>query len=105
MGGVAFAGFLLAVVAYRVTFCFTKAIWKLPVALNAVGAIFMSAGAFMFWQFLTNNIGRAHSFSMPEVPITVPATYIMLSVSWYIATIKLSSAFADAIKSKKQDQY
>lgn len=104
MEGVAFAGLFLAVVVYRVTFFYIKARWGLPLVLNGIGATFMSAGAFMFWMFLTNDVGNAHNFSMPEVPIKVPATYIVLSVSWYVATIKLSLAFTGAIKAAKKNQ-
>lgn len=104
MEGVAFAGVFLAVVVYRVTFFYIKARWGLPVVLNVIGATFMSAGAFMFWMFLTNDVGNAHNFPMPEVPFKVPATYIFLSVSWYVAAIKLSLAFSDAINAAKKEQ-
>ena len=105
MEGVAFAGVFLAVVVYRATFFYIKARWGLPVVLNGIGATFMSAGAFMFWMFLTNDVGNDHNFSMPEVPIRVPATYIMLSLSWYVAAIKLFLAFADTIKPIKKKQF
>lgn len=101
MVGVAFAGVFLAILVYRLFFIYIKARWGLPLVFNGIGAIFMSAGAFMFWMFLTNDAGDAHNFRMPEVPITVPATYILLSVLWYVVTIKLFLAFIDATKPKK----
>lgn len=105
MEGVAFAGVFLAVVVYRLTFFYIKARWSLLVVLNVIGATFMSAGAFMFWMFLTNDVGSAHNFPMPYVPITVPVTYVVLSVLWYVVAIKLALAVADAIKAAKKSRF
>lgn len=105
MEGIAFAGIFLTVVVYRSTFFYVKARWGLPILLNGIGATFMSAGALMLWMFLTNDVGNAHNFSMPEVSIKVPATYFVFSLLWYVAAIKLSFAFAEANKAIKKNQF
>lgn len=102
MVGVALAGVFLAIAAYSVTFFCMKARWRVPLVYNGIGATLMSAGAFMFWMFLTNGVVSWYNFTMPEVPITAPALYIAFSVLWYVAVIKFFLSLSGAQKLKRK---